>query len=235
MRGGGVHHVPHGGRGGKLILGYQHKVVVPSSTQKIIIFPVDQKKGKFNTSLYDPAMTRGRISREEISRFLEELDPMVKPIFNSDMNSFLKCYQAAYPFLFLGVAIVFILTIILGISKGKFHTFFIAAAIFATFWFSIVIVSIINCIHCAGVKRKMEESKTKIMPLIIAKNPEFKRNGYYWVAPHRFPYWLELWVDEAPTQAASMERQYGIPMREEVPYYHPSSNSTQVSPIMYSP
>ncbi len=235
MRAGTIGHHYHGGKGGKLILGYQHKVVVPSSTQKIIIFPVDRVKGQFDINLYDPAMTTGRISREEIAQFLQEIDPMVKPIFSSDMNTFLKRYQKAYPFLVAVVVIVFILAMALGISKGIFYTFFIAAATFVTLFLSLISVSIINCIHGAGIKRKIEESKTKIMPLIIAKNPEFKRNGYYWVAPHQFPYWLALWVDEAPTQATSMERQYGIPMREEVPDDHPSSRSTHISPIMSSP
>ncbi len=230
MRAGVIGNHYHGGRGGTLILGYKHKVVAPSSTQKAIVFPVDLVKGQFNINVYDPAMTRGRISREEIAQFLQEIDLMVKPIFISDMNTYLKRYQAAYPFLVAVVVIVFILAMALGISKGIFFLFFIAAAIFVTFFLSLVTVTIINCIHCAGIKRKIEESKTKILPLIIAKNPEFKRNGYYWIAPKWFPYWLELWVDETPTQATSMERQYGIPIREEIPENDPLSNSTHISP-----
>jgi len=223
----------HGGRGRKLILGYQHKVVVPSSTTKIIIFPVDRVKGKFSLQFYDPAMTRGRVSREEVARFLEELDPMVKPIFKTRLISFLKCYQTMYPFLAIGMVIGFMIGMIMGFLSGSFKIFLVFPALFAAFWLSLVIILIINCSHVAGVKRKIDESKARIMPFVIGRNPEFQRKGYFWAAPHNFPYWIELWVDEA-SQMVSMERQYGIPMREEIPYYHPS-NSNQVSPIYYSP
>ncbi len=237
MRGGGMRHYHgSGGRGRKLILGYKHSAVtVPSSTEKIIIFPVDRTKGKFSLQFYDPAMTKGRIQREEIERFFEELDPMVKPIFNTKMNSFLKCYQTIYPFLAIAIIIGFLVGMFMGIRSETPYGFFIGPAIFMAFWLSLVAILIINCSHVAGIKRKMDESKAKIVPLMIARNPEFQRKGYFWVSPNNFPYWIELWVNDAP-QMMTIEQQYGIPMREQVPYYyHPVSNSNQVSPMYYSP
>ncbi len=220
-------------RGGRLRLGYRHTVLAPVSTSNSIIFAVNRETGKFEFSHYNPSMTKGAISYEEIANLLQELEPMVKPIFNSPVISFLKWYQKIHPFVVIAVMISWILLIVFGTRENDVKIYIVIPAIAGTFLAWIVIVLLINCIAVGNIKDLMEESKHKIMSYIQPRNQSMRGKGYFWVVPTRFPYWLELWVEGAPMQAVSMEQQYGIPIRQEVPYYYPASN--QVSPLMQSP
>ena len=225
-----------------LRLGYRHNVVVPVSTNNAIIFPVDRSEGKFDLSSYDPAMTRGMVSSEEVASFLQELEPMIKPIFNSPVLSFLSWYQKLHPFAMIALFFVWIIVIVLGARSGSLKVFVILPAVFVAFMAWIGIVLIINCNAVSNVKNLIAESKSKIQSYVQARNQSMRGKGYFWVAPTQFPYWIELWVEGAPMMAVSMEQQYGIPIREEVPYYYPSNQpshfnypSNQHSPAMYSP
>jgi len=225
-----------GGRGRKFRLGYKHTIVVPPSTKNCLIFPVDRVKGNFNMNFYDTAMTQGRVSSEEIASFLQELDPVVKPIFNSRMNSFLKFYQRKlHPCFMLGLVVLFALGVFF-MTRGALKLFFVLPGVFAAIFLSTVIIMIINCLHVANVKSLIKESKDKIMPIVLSKNTDFKRKGYFWVAPHNFPYWIELWTEEASNmrvqyglQGMSLPQQYGINV-QEIPYGNASSTVDYSSP-----
>ncbi len=166
-------------------------IAVPLSSENIIIFPVDKAKAKFSLQCYDPAMTMGRISKEEIESFFKEVNPLVDSIFNSQMSLYTKHFQKLHPFV-----LVFLMA--LAICAG-IPMFIVFPVVFGAFYISHVMTQRINCAHIENEKNLIREAKHKIMPILLANNPHFKRKGYFWAFPMHFPYWIELWVDEIPS------------------------------------
>ena len=197
---------PQGRTGRELRLGYKHHVEAPESTEKCTIFPVDKTKGEFSMDFYDPEITRGRISCEEIARFLREIDPIVKPMFHPRINLFFKCFDKVQTFWVFGCVGLLFLGAFLERYVGPVY-FSVLWFIFMGFFISTALVLIFNCVYVAIVKYLLRKSRDKVIPIVQAKNPDFQRKGYSWVVPEiYFPYWIELW--EEGSGIVNIEQQY---------------------------
>ncbi len=186
---------PHFGHGGrkKLRLGYKHKIKAPESSEDCIVFPVNKKDGYFERSVYDPEMTNGRISEEEIANVLRELDAIARPIFNPRLESCLRCFKKSNKPLFFALWCLTFLTFIFGNYIKEFDLFMVVWFLGMTFFITTFLVIIFNCFYIGVIKLLLWRSKKLALPIIEDKNPDFLRKGYYWAIPQDFPYWVELW------------------------------------------
>ncbi len=171
---------------------YGYPVTVPSSIDGALVFPIDSRKGKVEYWMYNPAMTQGAISIEEVAEFLQGIDIFIKPIFKSKFMTFLKWFPLVIFLAIVGMFIFFFLCIF-GLVAINIQLDFFPAMIFITMVVLVIVAATSQCVLSSYVRKRTQEAKEKIQPYIQLHNGNFQQRGYFWVAPVHFPSWIELW------------------------------------------
>jgi len=164
---------------------------VPSSTPGHIIFPYDIKTRSFQIYSYTPHQTQHRLSYEEVESFLEQV------------NTSIKKWHAENSF-FYDPSFIFYLILII-------------CAVLLPLLFILIIVLVFAE---KRVLKELNESIAIAKEVIRANNPHFESRGLRWIAPYRFPLYIELETNFRGSQPRQQNARdpiaiQGIPVRPQ--------------------
>jgi len=162
---------------------------IPTSSDYTIIIPFHPSKGKFDRTVYSPAMAGGRVSSEAVDKILSFLDTLAEGLSVPDITR-AWCVRFLLPFLFmlfLQINHFFIH------SQGIAWFFFLTYVLLGSFWMYIS--------QCNQSEKVMEEVK-RIFELY---GEPFKEKGLRWHVPESFPCWVEIYKDYREKQFVDAE------------------------------
>ena len=174
----------------------QQIVPVPATSLYTIVFPLDGFKSQYDASFYNPGLTDGRATQEELNQVLREVEAVKKP-FSS------KVVCALWLFLlgFLASLAVMIAVPIICSGTGYFDEYGyyhddtnvggMLAGIFGGL-FAMIFVIVYFIVYA---NRKTKETRVAVQALLDRVNPNFTSRGLRWHLPLHFPRWIELWKD----------------------------------------
>ena len=167
----------------------------PTPSDTTIILPYNSSKGKFDQTLYSPAMTEGRAPYEEIDRVLSALEVVARGLSHSDgfKNWFRKLL---IPFL----VVVWLL------YMGTFHhNSAVFIGMFA--WFYLIAGSLVFCIFQSLKSDKARQDAEAILEWYAES---FKQRGLRWCIPEDFPHWVEIEKDYMHCRQISEDSEAGL-------------------------
>lgn len=159
----------------------------PASTPQRLIFPLKPNQ-QFDTSFYNPAMTSGGASPEEINQVLTEIQAARQPIMAKIM-SIQQCFILLIALSFFGMMG---LTIFLILSRSP-----LAGVL--SFFLGLILIGLSPLILRSKTAKLTQESKAAVQQVLDQYNSYFTLRGLRWVLPDRFPRWIELHKDYLST------------------------------------
>jgi len=163
---------------------FDNPVPAPKSSSTCLVFPFSSLTNQYDSSFYDPTMTDGRATYEEVSQILIELQDSYNEII-ADMRS------ATMKLMILGLLIVPLVCLIF-VKTLRFlyqsyideGTFAIAIALICTYFAG-------RCFSSAQA-RNQTERETAPHKIFAQANQSFVPKGLRWVVPLDYPWWVEL-------------------------------------------
>ena len=180
-----------------------NQVPVPPSTQYTIVFPMNIWAKQYDSSFYNPGLTDGRATQEEITNVLREIQEIKKPF-----NRKIVCALWLYILGLLGVIALMVVGIVGSVggtdyeyvyTDGYWHyeyvdndnTGLLVGAIIGGIFGMIFVIFVFACY----VAKTSKASRIPVQALFNRINPDFSTRGLRWHMPVHFPRWVELWKD----------------------------------------
>lgn len=161
---------------------------VPPTTKQTIIFPSIDLESKFRYRFYNPKLTNGKASKQEITEVLTDIEKITKP-YSGKIRRASYYYFLAYVILSFIALLYFLITA--DDKSGVFNDALLA--FFAGLGASILLLFLYLRIIEKKMIRKCHETIKK-------HNEKFVSKGLTWHLPADFPRWIELWKDYAKPQ-----------------------------------
>ena len=190
----------------------QQVVPVPATSLYTIIFPQDFRL-LYDSSFYNPNLTEGRATKEEIDQLLREIEAVKKP--------FGKKITCALWLLLLGFLASIAMMIALPIMSvgpssydkwGRLVQTNDNGELFGGIFGGLALMIFSIVYFAVYVVRNNRKSKAAVQVLLDRINPDFNSRGLRWHLPLHFPRWIELWKDYVGQPAAytppAMTQQY---------------------------
>jgi len=158
-------------------------VPIPDSTPDKVVFSIDHND-RFDTSAYNPGITHGRATTEEITQVTSELESALQP-FISKVGK-LKCSLIVWFLLIFAVI--------------GFFGFTFVGAMNPVGMFGIMIGGFILMIggrffYRSKVDQLASDCKAVSQKIIEGHNASLASRGLRWVMPSYYPLWVELHKD----------------------------------------
>ena len=173
----------------------QQKIKVPTTTQSTIIFPGKGWSRKFDTSLYNPSQTEGRVTLEELKEVLEQMETIQKPY-----RRWILFFRILYFILAIFGAVLTRIGIYNSYTQryecidgycywvNETNTGLLIGSIVGGFFGVLLLTFIYFVIYFLIIAR----SKIPAQALFNRINPNFTTRGLKWRLPTHFPLWIEL-------------------------------------------
>jgi len=158
-------------------------IPVPITNPYTIIFPGDKNTKGFDVGAYNPALTDGRASNEEINQALKEIESVRRPFYKKMLVS-ISTYVFA---LIFGVIAYIGLTSYLNKNHSTFANYLIYP--FIIYIFGSVVFFIMS------IKKNRMNGRKAALEIVSKYNLIFASKGLRWHLPVHFPKWVELWKD----------------------------------------
>jgi len=158
-----VHHRHHHHNHNSGCTKRRHKANIPTSTSGAIVFPYDPVKRQFVLDNYNIDQTQGRAGREEIERFLNEV--------NIPMAKWFEEWSAKY-------------------EAAGWYSYFLYLSILIPPLFLCYALWLANAQNTA--EDNLNYVQGQVRTLIYERNPEWAEKGLQWWMPGFWPQWLEL-------------------------------------------
>ena len=176
-----------------------YQIPVPPTTQYTIVFPMNVWAKKYDSSFYNPGLTDGRATQEEIDQILREVQEIKKPF-----NRKLVCALWLYILGLIGCIALMILGIIDSVGTTEYvyvdgywetvendNTGELVGSILGGIFGAFFVIGIFVC-YATKINKA---SRVPIQALFDRVNPNFTSRGLRWHMPVHFPRWVELWKD----------------------------------------
>jgi len=161
-------------------------IAMPPTTDLSVVFPYDKSNNRFDRTFYSPALTDGRMSSDQLNKFLSKVERIMKKKMKS-----ISIVIGIYTFLALiGFAGLFCLICDSdSVDDDELDDLFCAMM-----WYfcSILFGGLFLKLCLRNRQRKVRKS---IQNHINRNSPAFAAQGLRWNVPLHFPQWIELWKD----------------------------------------
>ncbi len=159
-----------------------YQIVIPSSTPQSLVFPYDPMNKKFITTNYQPVLTQGRVTNEEIDEFLKEVNVPIKAYYDEHNPNASPCGL---------ICLIILCTIICPL-------------------FPFLMCYLISRTNKMMVEMKKASDKAAI--IVKSRGSTFTERGLLWNMPAHFPRWIELWTSVGqPVMQPNMQFYQGQP------------------------
>jgi len=148
----------------------------PSSTEYVIVFPMNPSDKRFSRTIYSPEMTSGRVSTKEVHQALSLFElAMSRAVTPSDFKKSF-CQRFLLPFLMLWALWTFFM-------PRRFEPFWLCFA-----FYCVVGIYYLSKKKNAQTKRVKEDSQS----VLDFVQPGYLKKGLRWRIPEESFEWIEL-------------------------------------------
>ena len=201
-----------------------YAVQTPATSDCTVIFPQNIWSKNFDASFYNPALTGGRATLEEINQVLAEVTVLKKPFHRR-----IICAVWLYVLGLIACIALMVVVPILSVPDYDDDDYddyddsdtMMFVGIFGGL-FGMIAVIVIFIVY---VRRTMKATRVPVQAFFDGINPNFASRGLRWHAPLHFPRWVELWKDYVG-QAAVAQPNYQPPAVNQQYQNYPIANGT---------
>ena len=154
---------------------------VPSTTDTIIVFPLNIKIQQFDTASYNPTITQGKSSLEEIKKVLEDIESSRKPLHRS---------LELIVFLYIILECLAIVALVFSAIISKSSEFTILR-----YLVFIIVLIVLTLVMNKAILKNLKKQKKAAEDVLVNYRPDFASKGLNWIVPEGFPRWIELHKD----------------------------------------
>jgi len=154
---------------------------IPSSTDTVLVFPIDPATSKFDAKSYYSGLTDNRVDSEEIKQVLIDLETVIKPISEQEARG-----NKLFNLVLLIIVMTFISVEVFALFIKNYTLLCLELVIFLVFvgirWF------VWGNIKKRYKKRYADESLRSLNKHAAG----FVQKGLSWKLPESYPHWIEL-------------------------------------------
>ncbi len=187
---------------------------VPPSTSKTITFPWKEESKALYTAFYEPEMTNGKVSLEEINKFIS--------VINSKCKLYKKESECDCFGFFVMITIILDLSLFFAQPRDNFFGIFTNGEAILLTWFLWGLTYLL-CGSLCGYQAEADfqsQMREKFQDMLDRENAILRDRNLKWHLPDEFPHWIELTKDMKKNND-DVEIPYPVPQATETTIIFP--------------
>ena len=171
-------------------------VPIPTTSLYTVVFPLEVRRSQYDTSFYNPGLTDGRATQEELNQVLREVEAIKNPFSKK-----LTCALWLFIFGFFTSLVVMITVPVICSGNpyydnyGYYHDDTNVGGMFAGIFGGLFTMIFVIVYLIIFISRNTKKSRAAVQTILDRVNPNFTSRGLRWHLPLHFPRWIELWKD----------------------------------------